>query len=73
MNAFSDVLGDAPAVAVAAARADPRQGRLRGQQAQQALHRQVGQAIADYNMIEAGDKVMVCLSAARTAMRCWTC
>jgi tRNA 2-thiocytidine biosynthesis protein TtcA len=29
------------------------------------LHRQVGQAVTDYNMIEAGDKVMVCVSGGK--------
>ena len=37
------------------------------------LCREVGRAIVDYNMIEEGDKVMVCVSGGRTATRCSTC
>lgn len=42
-----------------------RQGRLEFNKLQKRLRRHVGQAIADYKMIEAGDKVMVCLSGGK--------
>ena len=43
----------------------PRQGPPGRQQALKRLARETTRALSDYNMIESGDKVMVCLSGGK--------
>jgi tRNA 2-thiocytidine biosynthesis protein TtcA len=44
---------------------DPRKAEFEANKLRKRLRRQVGQAIADYAMIEAGDRVMVCVSGGK--------
>ena len=44
---------------------DTRRAEFETNKLSKRLHRQVGQAITDFNMIEAGDRVMVCISGGK--------
>jgi len=54
-----------PAVGNSASTRDPRRAEFEINKLKRRLRRQVGQAIADYGMIEEGDRVMVCLSGGK--------
>ena len=63
------VASDRPAPAAAAGGAprprDPRKAEFEANKLTRRLQRLTGEAIADYSMIEAGDRVMVCLSGGK--------
>ena len=54
-----------PIASVAPRPRDPRRAQFEANKLAKRLQRQVGEAIADYAMIEANDHVMVCLSGGK--------
>ena len=69
MDEARDIAIAVPAAGAAATqttgRRDPRKAEFEINKLKRRLRRQVGQAIADYGMIEEGDRVMVCLSGGK--------
>jgi tRNA 2-thiocytidine biosynthesis protein TtcA len=64
MPATAKPIAGPVSIAVAGPR-DPRKAEFEVNKLKRRLRRQVGQAIADYAMIEEGDRVMVCLSGGK--------
>jgi len=60
-----DAVATAPACEALPSRRDPRKAVFEAGKLRKRLRRQVGQAIADYAMIDADDRVMVCLSGGK--------
>ena len=59
------VIGQKQAPPIATRTGDPRRAALEANKLTKRLQRLTGEAIADYAMIEAGDRVMVCLSGGK--------